>query len=781
MSQTALLTDIHSAESNGSIWQLATDAGTLSLAFPRDDIARIAFTPHEAPPHISWSLRPDLEPNNATNVDIERDEQSYTLSTSALSLTITLATGEIAISRADSSLVTTLPGRSLVRQDDGLLACKFSLENNARIYGGGLRTCGLNQRGRALTLWATDPCCTHDDDTDALYQSISFFLIGDHEYCGLFFDTTCRATADLGKTQPDTLGYSTSDTAIELYACAGPTPAAVLEQYTFLTGRISPPARWSLGYQQSRWSYMTEDEVQAIATTFREQHIPCDAIYLDIDYMDGYRDFTWNKERFPDPAKMIADLRAQGFRVVPIIDPGIKVDEAYSIYQEGLEHGYYVRNPDGTPYEGWVWPGRSVWADFAQPEVRAWWGKQHQSLLNTGVAGIWDDMNEPSQTGMSAPADVIIPIGATLPNDTLHGPTDAPISHFDFHNMYGLAMCQATYAALRTYRPDERPFLLSRSAAAGSQRYACVWNGDNSSIWPHVRLAITFNLGIGLSGFPISGCDIGGFGDNAEPELLTRFSQLGAFLPFCRNHSCTGTVHQEPWAFGEPYTSIIRTAIERRYQLLPLYVTLAHEAMLTGAPIIRPLFWHTNDPAVASCEDEFLVGRDLLVAPVIEKGATERTITLPEGHWFGWDDRQLYSSGTHTLPVTLKSVPVFLRAGSIIPRAPIIQHTGMAYHQPLELHIYLAASGQSASCTLWDDDDHPQSAERGTYAEYQVSAIWRGTAITVNVQQIGGKMAARYPAARVVMHLPSGVTASPTDSDILVLAGNVQQAVFDVK
>jgi alpha-glucosidase len=758
---TQPLTQARAAGQTDNTWRVATDQGTLSLSFMADDIARVAFTPPDAPPHQTWATLPTI---SAIAAEESAVNELMTLRTASLAITVALgAQVGLTITRADGSvLLAHAADGGLGRDATGNWAWHSALSMDDRVFGGGQRTGPLDKRGRRLTLWATDPLPNHSDETDAMYQSVAFFpILRDGLAHGILFDATWRGVVDIGQADPATLAFSTEGPDLVAYFCAGPTLADVLRQYTDLTGRMPPQPRWSLGNQQSRWSYLTADEVRAVAAKFRAEQIPCDAIYLDIDYMDGYRDFTFNPTAFPDPGSLIADLRAQGFRVVPIIDPGVKIDAAYQVYHEGLTRGYFVRNPDGSVFAGWVWPGHTVWTDYANAEARAWWGAQHQPLIALGVGGIWIDMNEPSQAAMSAPPEVTVPFGATLPADTVHHSTAyGTLSHAAFHNAYGHEMAHATYDALASQRPDERVFILSRAAQAGTQRYGIVWNGDNTSQWEHVGLAIRMNLGVGLSGFPVSGCDIGGFWGDSNGELLVRFTQVGAFLPFCRNHSSQGTAHQEPWAFGEPYTSAIRAALAQRYRLLPLLVTLFHEANTTGAPVIRPLAWIApDDPASVACDDQFLLGNDLLIAPVITEGATERTVTLPPGAWCDWTTGAIHPGGTTlTVPVDLATVPIFQRAGSIIPVAGDTQHTGESADEPLTLEVCLAQAGQTATLLLWDDDDHPQAAARGTFAAYRVTARWEAQTISVRVEQIAGQMAPRYPGLAVALHLPEDVT-----------------------
>lgn len=750
------------------LWQRTFASGRFSVEATTDETVRVAFSTTPTLPHRTWSLASTATDLGAMSAKIDDQGDRISLRTTALQASLLLAEDErllhLRVARQDGSVM--LADATVGITSNGQIGWTSALADGEQIFGSGERTGPLNKRGRSMTFWTTDPLPNHNDETDAMYQSVPF-LIGlvDGRAYGIFFDVSERAVADIGRTHSDTLTYIPQATELVAYIFTGTTLADVLRQYTSLTGRMPPQPRWAFGNQQSRWGYMSADEVLSIASQFRAQAIPCDAIYLDIDYMDGYRVFTWNAERFANPTGLIHALREQNIRLVTIIDPGVKVDPAYSVYREGLENGYFTRLADGTPYQGWVWPGLSCWSDFAQARVREWWGEQHRGLIEAGVAGIWNDMNEPAQAGMSAPRDVSVSHGQTLPDDVLHGMPGDTLTHAQFHNAYGLAMCQATYEGLQRLRPGERPFILTRAATAGSQRYAIVWNGDSSSSWDNLRLAIPLNLGVSLSGFPMTGGDVGGFWGDATAELLVRWTQLGALLPFCRNHSAIGTIHQEPWAFGEPYTSLCRTALELRYQLLPYFLTLAHEASVSGAPMIRPLAWigptHTESLA---CDDQFLLGDALLVAPVLEQQATSRAVLLPPGEWFAWETSKLFAGDQHlTVDVTLETLPLFTRAGTILPVAAVAQSTDGMTNQPLTLHVYLSPASPTATADIWLDDDNPQAEERLAFGVWQAQAVWQGNEITVTMSRADGQLPWPYPGCSAVIHLPEGWTAEPLD------------------
>jgi alpha-glucosidase len=744
-----------------SRWQSAYADAIVSVEAPAPDTLRIALTPNGAPPHRTWSVLPPVEGATVCEIAVHEASLEVSLRTPALTLIVSREAPRLRVTRADGSVVL---GSATLTALDHRLRWISTLASGARVFGGGERTGPLNKRGRTLTFWVTDPQPDYSDATDAMYQSVPLLItLVDGQAHGLFFDSPARATADVGASRASELEYVTTGADLVAYVFAGPTLGDVLRQYTALTGRMPPAPRWALGNQQARWSYLSADELLAVAARFREERIPCDALYLDIDYMRGFRDFTWDAERFSDPAAMIHALKEQNFQLVTILDPGIKVDGDYDVYQEGVQRGYFVRTASGANFEGWVWPGRSVWVDFAQQEVINWWGERQRALVEMGVAGIWIDMNEPTQAGMWAPPEVRIPHGATLPFDTVHGPAHDPIQHTEFHNAYAIEMARATFEGLARLAPERRPFVLTRAASSGSQRYAAVWNGDTTSSWEHLRMGVELNLGVSLSGFPLTGGDIGGFWNDTTPELLVRWTQLGALLPFCRNHSAIGTARQEPWAFGEPYTSACRSAIELRYRLLPYLVTLAHEASSVGAPMIRPLAWIAPEHAASlECDDEFLLGDNLLVAPVLDEAAHERRVVLPPGEWFAWETNQVYNGGqTIALPVGLETLPLFVPSGAILPLAQVTQSSQETQTEPLDLHIYLSRTGQSAIATLWDDDDHPDAERRGSYAAYELKAGWRADGIIeISMARTGGNFTFRYPGVRICLHLPEGFCLS---------------------
>ena len=633
------------------------------------------------------------------------------------------------------------------------------------IYGLGERTGSLDKQGQAFPIWNVDPPQQHTAETVTMYTSIPFYLYlesGSGQVHGVLIDHTGRVDVDLGKTQPGQLQLSVEGDLLTVYFFAGPTPADVMRQYSELTGRMPLPPLWTLGHQQCRWGYQSAAEIRGIASKLRARQHPCDALWLDIDYMDGYRNFTWDAERFPEPAQLIEDLHQQGLRLVTILDPGTKRDDTYGVYQQGRERDFFCRYPGGDEFLGSVWPGMCVFPDFSRQAVREWWGDLYAGHAALGVDGIWNDMNEPALTTLLAPESVEQIHNKTMDDRVLHqaggenptGPDGAPVEHRFFHNAYGMQMARATYEGLRRLRPNERPFVLTRSATAGIQRYAAVWTGDNTSQWEHIPQAITMCLNLSMSGVPFIGMDIGGFWEDSNGQLLTRFAQLGAFMPFCRNHSSTFSLHQEPWAFGEPFESAYRMAIELRYRCLPYLYNLFSEAARTGAPIIRPLSYHyPQDEQACQSENQLLIGETLLSAPICEEDATQRAVYLPAGHWFDYWSSQEYRGGqSYEIEAPLERWPLFVRANSILPMGPLMQYTGERASDPLTIHCYMRESGE-ASYTLYEDDGSTQAHTSGNFAETLITCHADTSGTLVEIEERFEQYRPQREWYEIVVHL----------------------------
>jgi len=626
----------------------------------------------------------------------------------------------------------------------GAVAGWKKIEADEHFYGFGERTGLLDKLSDRVTNWTVD-ALDYGSLTDEMYQAIPFFIaLRPKVGYGIFFNTTFWSQFDIGADQPGVWRMETRGGELDYYIIYGPEPANILRTYTQLTGRMPLPPRWALGYHQCRWSYESETVVRLLAREFRDRRIPCDVIHLDIDYMQGYRVFTWSPKHFPNPGKLISDLAQDGFKTVTIIDPGVKYEpEAdYSVFDQGVEHDYFVRKADGKLFHGYVWPDKAVFPDFLRPDVRQWWGDLQKSLTEIGVAGIWNDMNEPAIDDR--------PFGD--PGNKIWFPLDAPqggggaggennsipserTTHAEVHNLYGLSMAQACAEGLERLRPNERSFVLTRSGYAGVQRWSSVWMGDNQSLWDHLEMSLPMLCNMGLSGVGFVGCDIGGFAGNATAELFARWMQVGMLYPLMRGHSAMTTARHEPWVFGDRVERICQEYINLRYQLLPYIYTLFWEAATTGAPILRPLLYHfPNDPKTYTLYDQVLLGPFLMAAPIYRPGIEHRAVYLPAGTWYDWWSGESHEGPIHILAhAPLERMPLYVRAGAVIPMAPVMQYTDEHPIDELTLRIW---SG-TGEWTLYEDDGRTFEYKNGAWATttYHVSTNRQQTIVEIAARE----------------------------------------------
>jgi alpha-glucosidase len=587
-------------------------------------------------------------------------------------------------------------------QDAGEVGLSIQLGKDEAIYGTGERAFDLNLRGRKLDFWNVDPGGYQRGD-DPINTCISYYMsVNTGGVYGLLWDNSYKGVFDLGATTPDELKITSEGGGLSYYVFVGEDVQSVMRRYTAVTGRAPLPPLWAIGYHQCRYSYMNQEEVLTVARQLREKNIPCDAIYLDIHYMDGYRIFTWDKKAFPDMKGMIDELHAMGMKLVIILDPGVKVDKGYVGHDSGLKEDVFIKYPDGKLAAGVVWPGLCYFPDFSDEKVHQWWAEQLRPLLEAGVDGIWNDMNEPLIFDNDGPPK-------WLP---IYTQQKAGLHH-ELHNLYGTQMGQASREALDKFRPQKRQLSIVRAAAAGGQRWVSGWTGDSHSTWDDLNMSIITTLQMGLSGIAFTGADIGGFGWDTTPELLTRWTQAGALLPFFRNHSASDTIRQEPWAFDEPYESMIREAINLRYRLMPYLYTAFAQNSFMGTPIARPLFMaEPNNPAIRNIDDCFLLGDKLLVAPIMKQGSIRRTIYLPEGDWYDFHSNERYQGGTlMTVEAPLEKLPLFVRSGTVLPMWPLHQYQDAETPKNLSLRIY-ADSGETL---LYEDAGEGLAYQNGEF------------------------------------------------------------------
>ena len=610
--------------------------------------------------------------------------------------------------------------------------CTKKCGTEESFYGLGDKTTSLNLRGKRVVNWNTDTY-SFGKHQDPLYRSIPFYVgLNNGVGYGIFFDNTFKSYFDFGCQEDYKTSFWADGGELQYYYIHGPKVMDVVKRYHTLTGTHPMPPLWALGFHQCRWSYYPENKVKKIAANFRERQIPCDAIYLDIDYMDGYRCFTWNKKYFPDPKRMMKELADDGFKTVVIIDPGIKVDPNYWVFKEGSEKKYFCRRSDDYFMEGHVWPGRCQFPDFTNPEVREWWGGLFKELLDAGVAGVWNDMNEPAVFG-----------SGTFPMDVRHNYDGFRGSHRKAHNVYGMQMVRATYEGMKKLFKNKRPFTITRAGYSGVQRFSSVWTGDNVASWEHLKLASVQCQRLAMSGISFCGTDIGGFTGEPDGELFTRWIQLGVFAPLMRAHSAGDTREREPWSFGPEFEAINRKFIELRYRLLPYIYSAFWENHRYGFPILRSVAMiEQEEKGNLYREDEFTFGDKILVSPVGEPGQQSKVVYLPKGDWYDFWSNEVFEGGTERSVATpLDSMPIFVRAGSVIPEWPVMQYTGEKEIEEMMFRIYY--SDYEVNSFYYEDHGDTFAYEQDIYLEKKY--VVNGNAHSMIIKQsIEGLFTPRY-------------------------------------
>jgi alpha-glucosidase len=644
-------------------------------------------------------------------------------------------------------------------------------------FGLGDKLGTFDRRNQAYSLWNTD--IGPQEATDPIYKSIAFFLgIGGDRSYGLFLDNTWRTWFDFGKESRDAYSFGADGGPLDYYLLYGPTPKQVVEGYAYLTGTPPLPPLWALGFQQSRYSYFPESQIREVADRLRADKIPSDVLYLDIDYQYRNRPFTVDPQAFPNFPALVSDLRKQDFHLVLITDLHIAhvANEGYAPYDSGEAGNHFVKKADGSEYVGVVWPGPAVFPDFTRARTREWWGSLYKDFVQDGVAGFWNDMNEPA---------VFDGPGKTMPLTNIHrieepGFATRTAAHAEIHNIVGLENARATYDGLLKLRPDERPFVLTRATFAGGQRYGFTWTGDNSATWNHLRLATQQLLNLGLSGIPFVGADIGGFNNSPPPDLLTRWIEIGAFNPFYRDHTTQGSLMQEVWVHGPEQEAIRRRYIETRYRLLPYIYTLADESSRTGLPLVRPVFlefpevFAPSSSGFGNLDTEFLLGPSLLIAPQpLAETMDNYVISFPRGKWYDfWTgleapipppepsivqiSNDIANNGPGTkypfrppIHPTLETLPVYVRGGSILPMQPLIQSTDETPNGPLELRVY---PGEQCGGSLYLDDGRTFRYQHGEFLRQAFRCESYGKSVRVSFGARQGSYAPWWKTVEVVIY-----------------------------
>src|SRR5689334_20885187 len=618
------------------------------------------------------------------------------------------------------------------------IAVSKKLGFDEHFYGLGEKAARLDKRRGFFVNWNSDTP-GYTEGKDPIYQTIPFYLgLQRGNAYGIFFDNSYRSYFDFGRSSQQRAWFGAEGGELNYYFFYGPSIKKILSRYADLTGHMPLPPKWALGNQQSRWSYYPDTMVEQVARQYRERDLPLDVIHLDIDYMRGYRVFTFDQQRFPNPKALTEKLARQGIKLVTIVDPGVKHDPPggssdgrYFVFEQGLEKNYFQRRSNGQLFVPRVWPGESVFVDYTLPEARRWWGDLFRVYVDNGVAGIWNDMNEPSdfvdQTGKNQ-LDVVS-------NDNGERTT-----HAKNRNTFALLMAQATYEGLERLRPEQRPYIITRAGYAGIQRWATMWTGDTNSTWEALALNVPMFTTLGLSGESFVGSDVGGFIGRGNGELLVRSYQVSFLAPFCRNHKVIDGYDQEPWRFGKYYEDIIRKYLKLRYTLLPFLYTTLEEAHRSGVPLFRPLLLnYQDDESTYNIDDEFMVGDNLLLAPILKPDVTGRLIYLPPGAWFDYWTNKKYAGGTMiSVDAPLDTVPVFVRAGAMIPTTLPHNYVGERPDDPITFNIYPDDKGL-ASGTLYEDDGLSPAYKRGLFRRTKVGAHREGQGFAVSVDATEGQ------------------------------------------
>jgi len=636
------------------------------------------------------------------------------------------------------------------------------IDRDDRIYGLGEKYARLNRRFKRFHIWNIDQP-VHLPSGDPMYVSIPFYIVANSKRSvGVFIDYSGYIYIDTGVKYSDGVFLNVRSNSFVMYLIMGNGIHEILRSYSELTGKPFMPPKWAIGYHQSRYSYMSQDEVLYIANEFRSRGIPCDAIYLDIHYMDGFKIFTWDFKNFPLPEKLINALHSINMKLVTIIDIGVKALDGYEVFDNFNKIDGFLKTPNNELFLGAVWPGLCAFPDFLRSDVRNLWSSYIAKWIKQGVDGIWLDMNEPSIFLMLDPLKDIIErlpsiisgnenVGLSIISEiskistamvnknvgyvrinALHKNDDGKIIHHDeVHNAYSLLENLATYEGFKKAYEDKRAFILSRSGFAGVQRFAAIWTGDNQADWGHMEISIPQLLSLSLSGIPFVGADVGGFSDDTDPELLVRWHQLGAFYPFYRNHSDINARRHEPWIFGEPFETIIKNAIKLRYKLLPYIYKLFIDAHRTGLPIMRALsIEFPSDENCYDIDDEFMLGESLLIAPILAPGIRARAVYLPEVKWFDYWSREILNPGWNLVKAPLEIIPIFIRENTAILTTDPKENAYEPW-DPIRIEAFIT---KKIKTRIYDDDGETLKYQRGEYFETELEIIRDNNEIIVNTE-----------------------------------------------
>lgn len=765
--------------------EIRAGGAVLQFAALRDDVVRLRVGPAgQLPEDASWAV---LAGPRAASVAVAPETSATAVGFKTAKLHVAVKRDPLEITVTDLEgrvLFAQMPGRPIEYNGASFRVYMKSPEDE-HYFGLGDKPGPLDRRNEAFANWNTD-AFGWQESTDPIYKSIPYFMtFRKGVTAGLFLDNTWRSSFDFNKEYRDGYSFGSEGGPLDVYFLYGPEPKTVVETWAWLTGTTPLPPLWSLGYQQSRYSYYPESEVRRIASRLRSERIPADVIWLDIDYQLKNRPFTVDPERFPHFDQMIKDLKAEHLRTVLITDLHVAYlpNAGYKPYDEGSAGDHFVKNPDGSTYVGVVWPGKAVFPDFTEKAARAWWGTLYKDFVGKGVAGFWNDMNEPA---------TFLTSSKTMPDDIQHridepGFAKRTANHLEIHNVFGMENTRGTYEGLLALEPNQRPFVMTRASYAGGHRYAATWTGDNSSNWSHLRQTVPQLVNLGLSGFSMAGADVGGFAASPQPELLTRWLEVAAFQPIDRDHTAISTNPQEPWENGTPEdVTLRRRYIEERYRLLPYLYTTTEEMSRTGLPMMRPLFLEFPKGAVdlqpldLSNAGAFMLGSALLVAqsPFPDE-MDDYTVALPPVGWYdywtgarveGSTGRKAIDNTAVVQPEvrihrTLDTLPVFVRAGSIVPEQPLVQSTDEKPQGPLTLRVYPpTAVGGDCTGSIYLDDGESYDFRKGAFLRTGFTCRVSADGVVVMVAPRKGSFPAWWQQLEVEVYGAARPAANATAS-----------------
>ncbi|WP_223549986.1 glycoside hydrolase family 31 protein [Aestuariivivens sp. NBU2969] len=735
----------------------------LQVTVRRDSILRFRYTTSGSFDNdFSYAIT-KYASRGYNHLEVSEDEDYYRITTSKLICHISKPDVRISIfDRKDNALICEdelgFHWEESYELGGDVVKMSKTAQPGESYYGLGDKPVDNNLKGKRFENWVTDSYA-YGRDTDPIYKAIPFYTgLHNKKAYGIFFDNTFKTFFDFCQERRNVTSFWAHGGEMNYYFIYGPEMSEVVANYTDLTGKPHAlPPLWALGYHQCKWSYYPESNVKDIAAKFRELQIPCDAIYLDIDYMQGFRCFTWSDEYFPDPKRMVKELADDGFKTIVIIDPGIKIDMDYSVFKEGLEKDYFCKRADGPYMKGKVWPGECYFPDFTRAEVREWWSGLFKELIeDIGVKGVWNDMNEPAV--MDVP-------GKTFPNDVRHDYDGNPCSHRKAHNVYGMQMARATYQGLKKFSYPKRPFVITRAAYSGTQRYTSSWTGDNVASWDHLNIANLQAQRMAMSGFSFVGSDIGGFAEQPNGELYARWIQLGIFHPFCRTHSSGDHGDQEPWAFGDNITKVVKKFIELRYQLLPYLYTAFWRYAEEGIPILKSLvLYDQEDPQTHYRNDEFIFGEKILVCPVNAPNQKGRRMYVPNGLWYNfWTDDVVIGGQEVWVDADLDSMPIFVKEGAIVPKYPIQQYVGEKVIDELLLDVYYKLGKETSE--VYEDATDGYDYIKGRYSLRTFKLSGKKNELIIQ-QHKSGKYITSYKTFKISLHgLPFKISKVQVDNE----------------